>query len=150
MRCNFTIDNNSAINLELTRTVRSDDRYGSLCWLLDKTKTAMGARLLKKFINRPLYNQAAIEERLTHVETFTKDYLRRQELASYLNEVYDLERLIAKISYGNANARDLLQLLKSFKVMPSIKKLLQELSLDTFSNQILTLDPMVQKLESAL
>ena len=144
------IDNNSAINLELTRTVRSDDRYGSLCWLLDKTKTAMGARLLKKFINRPLYNQAAIEERLTHVETFTKDYLRRQELASYLNEVYDLERLIAKISYGNANARDLLQLLKSFKVMPSIKKLLQELSLDTFSNQILTLDPMVQKLESAL
>lgn len=52
------IDNNSAINLELTRTVRSDDRYGSLCWLLDKTKTAMGARLLKKFINRPLYNQA--------------------------------------------------------------------------------------------
>lgn len=144
------IDNNSAINLELTRTVRSEDRYGSLCWLLDKTKTAMGARLLKKFIVKPLCNQNEIEQRLDLVETFTKDYIKRQELATYLNEVYDLERLIAKISYGNANARDLLQLLKSFKVMPNIKQLLNELSLNRFSDEILTLDEMVSILDKAI
>lgn len=144
------IDNNSAINLELTRTVRSEDRYGSLCWLLDKTKTAMGARLLKKFIVKPLCNQNEIEQRLDLVETFTKDYIKRQELATYLNEVYDLERLIAKISYGNANARDLLQLLKSFKVMPNIKQLLNELSLNQFSDEILTLDEMVSILDKAI
>lgn len=144
------IDNNSAINLELTRTVRSEDRYGSLCWLLDKTKTAMGARLLKKFIVKPLCNKNDIEERLDLVETFTKDYMKRQELATYLNEVYDLERLIAKISYGNANARDLLQLLKSFKVMPNIKSLLTDLELTSFSNQILTLDQMVDVLDRAI
>ena len=144
------IDNNSAINLELTRTIRSDDRYGSLCWLLDKTKTAMGARLLKKFIVKPLCDQKEIEKRLSLVETFTLDYLKRQELATYLNEVYDLERLIAKISYGNANARDLLQLLKSFKVMPNIKNLLNDLKLNDFSNQILTLDAMVEKLDKAI
>ncbi len=144
------IDNNSAINLELIRTVRSDDRYGSLCWLLDKTKTAMGSRLLKKFIIKPLMDKEEINQRLDLVETFSKDYIKRQELATYLNEVYDLERLIAKISYGNANARDLLQLLKSFKVMPQIKQLLHDLSLDDFSNQILELNEMVDKLDRAL
>ena len=144
------IDNNSAINLELIRTVRSDDRYGSLCWLLDKTKTAMGSRLLKKFIIKPLINKDEINERLDLVETFSKDYIKRQELATYLNEVYDLERLIAKISYGNANARDLLQLLKSFKVMPQIKQLLCDLGLNDFSNRIVELTPMVEKLDKAL
>ena len=110
----------------------------------------MGARLLKKFIVKPLCNQNEIEQRLDLVETFTKDYIKRQELATYLNEVYDLERLIAKISYGNANARDLLQLLKSFKVMPNIKQLLNELSLNRFSDEILTLDEMVSILDKAI
>lgn len=144
------IDNNSAINLELTRTVRSDDRYGSLFWLLDKTKTAMGARLLKKYIIRPLYQLDEIQKRLDIVTTFTNHYLQKEELFAMLNEVYDLERLIAKISYGNASARDLLQLLKSFKIMPKVKEILYALDLSTFADKIDPLTEMVEKLEKAI
>lgn len=144
------IDNNSAINLELTRTIRSDDRYGSLFWLLDKTKTAMGARLLKKFIIKPLYDYEEIQTRLNIVECFYNNYLKKEELGIYLNEIYDLERLIAKISYGNASARDLLQLLKSFKVMPKIKELLNSLNLNSYADKIDPLNEMVEKLDKAL
>ena len=144
------IDNNSAINLELTRTIRSDDRYGSLFWLLDKSKTAMGARLLKKFIIKPLYDYEEIQTRLNIVECFYNNYLKKEELGIYLNEIYDLERLIAKISYGNASARDLLQLLKSFKVMPKIKELLNSLNLNSYADKIDPLNEMVEKLDKAL
>lgn len=144
------LDNNSAINLELTRTIRSDDRYGSLFWLLDKTKTAMGARMLKRFIIKPLCDLDEINRRLDVVQTLSDHYLARQELLSYLNEVYDLERLIAKISYGNANARDLLQLEKSFAVMPMIKKTLQSVGLDFYAEKINCLDEMTKKLEQAI
>ena len=144
------LDSNSTLNLELTRTIKSDDRYGSLFWLLDKSKTAMGARLLKKFIIKPLCNVDEINERLDIVEILSNNYLVRQELINQLDEVYDLERLIAKISYGNANARDLLQLKKSFVVMPDIKESLNKINLTSLANKINCLSEMTNKLESAI
>mgnify|MGYP002518788685 FL=1 len=144
------LDSNSALNLELTRTIKSDDRYGSLFWLLDKSKTAMGARLLKKFIIKPLCNIDEINERLDIVEILSNNYLVRQELINQLDEVYDLERLIAKISYGNANARDLLQLKKSFTVMPDIKESLNKINLSSLADKINCLSEMTNKLENAI
>jgi len=144
------LDNQSATNLELVRTIKSEDRYGSLCWLLDKTKTAMGARLLKKFIMRPLTDKVEIEKRLNMVETLSNNYLIRNDLMIQLNEVYDLERLIARISYGNANARDLLQLKKSFLAMPLIKEDLDKLNLSEYSNRLNLLTEMTTKLDNAI
>ena len=100
------LDSSSANNLELVRTIKSEDRYGSLFWLLDKTKTAMGARLLKKFIIKPLCDKNQIEERLNFVETLSNNYIARQELMLQLNEVYDLERLISSISITIRNSSD--------------------------------------------
>lgn len=144
------LDNNSTFNLELIRTIKSEDRYGSLFWLLDKTKTAMGARLLKSYIIKPLCDEKEILSRLNIVEILSNEFLARQELITQLNEVYDLERLIARISYGNANARDLLQLKKSFAVMPQIKQTLQNISLTSYANMIHTLDDMYNMLDSAI
>ena len=144
------LDSSSANNLELVRTIKSEDRYGSLFWLLDKTKTAMGARLLKKFIIKPLCDKNQIEERLNFVETLSNNYIARQELMLQLNEVYDLERLIARISYGNANARDLLQLKKSFVAMPLIKQTLESINLTEYANNIDCLEEMTNKLEKAI
>ena len=144
------LDSSSANNLELIRTIKSEDRYGSLFWLLDKTKTAMGARLLKKFIIKPLCDKNQIEERLNFVETLSNNYIARQELMLQLNEVYDLERLIARISYGNANARDLLQLKKSFVAMPLIKQTLESINLNEYANNIDCLEEMTNRLEKAI
>ena len=144
------LDSSSANNLELVRTIKSEDRYGSLFWLLDKTKTAMGARLLKKFIIKPLCDKKQIEERLNFVETLSNNYIARQELMLQLNEVYDLERLIARISYGNANARDLLQLKKSFVAMPLIKQTLESINLTEYANNIDCLEEMTNRLEKAI
>ena len=144
------LDSSSSINLELIRTIRSEDRYGSLFWLLDKTKTAMGARLLKKFIIKPLCDKEEINDRLDMVETLSNNYLARHELMEQLNEVYDLERLIARISYGNANARDLLQLKKSFMAMPNIKATLSSIALDNYANKINCLEEMTSLLEKAI
>ncbi len=113
-------------NLELTRTIRSEDRYGSLLWVLDKTKTAMGSRLLKTYLSRPLADVYTINDRLDVVEAFVNNFIVRKETATLLNEVYDLPRLIARIGYGNANARDLVQLAKSLGVVPEIQKILNE------------------------
>ncbi len=128
------MDNFTRTNLELTRTVRSSDRYGSLLWLLDKTKTAMGARMLKNWIVKPLADLRAINERLNLVDSFTKRYIERKEIEDYLKEVYDLERLVARISYGSANAKDLLQLKKSLKVIPDIKQKLIDTNEPAFIN----------------
>jgi len=144
------LDSSSANNLELVRTIKSEDRYGSLFWLLDKTKTAMGARLLKKFIIKPLCDKNQIEERLNFVETLSNNYIARQELMLQLNEVYDLERLIARISYGNANARDLLQLKKSFVAMPLIKQTLESINLNEYASNIDCLEEMTNRLEKAI
>ena len=104
------IDYFSKRNLELTETIRSKGKKGSLLWLLDETKTAMGGRLLKQWIDRPLIDKRAIIERHELVETLIKAYFERQELREKLKEVYDLERLAGRVAFGNVNARDLIQL----------------------------------------
>lgn len=104
------IDYYSKRNLELTETIRSKGKKGSLLWLLDETKTAMGGRLLKQWIDRPLLNKDEIENRQNLVETMISHYFERQDLREKLKEVYDLERLAGRVAFGNVNARDLVQL----------------------------------------
>ena len=115
-------------NLELTETLRLKERTYSLLWLLDKTKTAMGSRMLKNFIENPLIDKKEIEKRYDVVDTLNQEFLLKSELQEFLGEVYDLERLAGRISFGNANARDLIQLRSSLKVLPFIKQILEEIN----------------------
>ncbi|NMD69561.1 DNA mismatch repair protein MutS [Bacillus sp. DNRA2] len=121
------IDYYSKRNLELTETIRSKGKKGSLLWLLDETKTAMGGRLLKQWIDRPLINRTEIERRHALVDTFMTHYFERQDLREKLTEVYDLERLSGRVAFGNVNARDLVQLKRSLWQIPFIKELLKSL-----------------------
>src|SRR5690606_38931283 len=121
------IDLYSKRNLELTETIRSKGKKGSLLWLLDQTVTAMGGRLLKQWIDRPLLNKSEIESRHHMVQTFIDHYFERLELRDLLKEVYDLERLAGRVAYGNVNARDLLQLKKSLEQVPGIYQLVTQL-----------------------
>ena len=110
----------------------------SLLWLLDKTKTAMGSRLLKYNIENPLVDEDEINKRLDVINTLLNEFILKNDLQTYLDEVYDLERLCSRISYGNMNDRDLLQLKRSLKLLPEIKEILKEinfyLDIDTFSD----------------
>ncbi|WP_077617902.1 DNA mismatch repair protein MutS [Bacillus sinesaloumensis] len=121
------IDLYSKRNLELTETIRSKGKKGSLLWLLDQTVTAMGGRLLKQWIDRPLLNKSEIESRHNMVQTFIEHYFERLELRDQLKGVYDLERLAGRVAYGNVNARDLLQLKKSLEQVPGIYHLVTQL-----------------------
>lgn len=117
-------------NLELTESLRLKERTYSLLWLLDKTKTAMGSRMLKTMIENPLTDKQEIECRYDMVSKLLEQFLIKDELKELLNEVYDLERLAGRVSFGNANARDLLQLKASIKVLPRIKSIIKELGFD--------------------
>ena len=125
-------------NLELTETLRLKQRNYSLIWLLDKTKTAMGARLLKNYLLNPLVDKNEIEKRYDIVETLLKEFIYKSDLEKYLTEVYDLERLSGKIAFGNVNGKDLLQLKSSLKVLPQISEILNKINyskkLTDFSN----------------
>lgn len=114
-------------NLELTESIRLKSKKGTLLWLMDDTKTPMGARRLKQWIDRPLINQNSIEERLNAVEAFVNHFIERDELRSYLNMVYDIERLVGRVAYGNVNAKDLVQLNYSIKQIPYIKEIIDRL-----------------------
>ncbi|WP_409305506.1 DNA mismatch repair protein MutS [Peribacillus sp. SCS-155] len=116
------IDYYSKRNLELTETIRSKGKKGSLLWLLDETKTAMGGRLLKHWIDRPLIDKKKIEMRQAYVETLLNHYFERQDIRERLTEVYDLERLAGRVAFGNVNARDLIQLKRSLQQLPYIKQ----------------------------
>jgi len=118
------MDNFSRRNLELTETIRDKSKKGSLLWLLDRTETAMGGRLLRRWIERPLLDPEHINRRLAAVEQLKGDYLLRSDLRAALDRVYDLERLAGRIAYGNANARDLVQLRHSLEAIPQLKALL--------------------------
>lgn len=118
------IDYYSKRNLELSESIRGKDRRGTLLWLLDETATAMGGRLLRQWLDRPLIQRKAIEKRLHLVDIFIKYYFERLDLRELLKSVYDLERLAGRVAYGNANARDLIQLKKSLKQIPAIRELL--------------------------
>ncbi|WP_409292415.1 DNA mismatch repair protein MutS [Peribacillus sp. SCS-37] len=118
------IDYHSKRNLELTETVRSKGKKGTLLWLLDETKTAMGGRVLKQWIDRPLISRQQIEERQELVSQFLEQYFEREELRELLKEVYDLERLAGRVAFGNVSARDLLQLKRSLQQVPYIMEVL--------------------------
>ena len=117
-------------NLELTETIRDNSRNNSLLCLMDKTKTAMGSRLLKQNLVSPFTNLDLIERRFNYIDSLRKNFLVKENLTTSLNEIYDLERLIGRISYGNLNARDMYQLLKSLDVLPSIKEELIKINYD--------------------
>lgn len=121
------IDYYSKRNLELTETIRSKGKKGSLLWLLDETKTAMGGRLLKQWLDRPLINKQQIERRQHIVETLIKHYFERQDLRERFKEVYDLERLAGRVAFGNVNARDLMQLKRSLQQVPIIRDIVYSL-----------------------
>ena len=134
-------------NLELTETLRLKQRNYSLIWLLDKTKTAMGSRTLKNMIENPLINKEEINKRYDTIEILLKEFIKKEELCNYLYEVYDLERLSGKIAFGSANARDLLQLKNSLKVLPNIKQILTDIN---FYKNIEELNDLYELLENSI
>ena len=133
-------------NLELIETLRLKQRQYSLIWLLDKTKTAMGSRMLKNYIENPLINKEEINKRYDVVETLLEEFILKEDLKTLLYEVYDLERLSGRIAFGNANARDLLQLKSSLKVLPDIKNILNAIKF----KDIETLNDLYQLLEDSI
>ncbi len=134
-------------NLELTETLRLKQRNHSLLWLLDKTKTAMGSRMLKNFIENPLVDKREINRRYDCVSKLIDEFLLTNDLENYLKEVYDLERLSGRIAFGTANARDMLQLKNSLKVLPNIKDILTKID---FYKNIETLDELYNLLEKSI
>ncbi|MDP4171068.1 MAG: DNA mismatch repair protein MutS, partial [Bacillota bacterium] len=135
------IDYFSKRNLELTETIRSKGKKGSLLWLLDETMTAMGGRMLKSWIDRPLIDRSEIERRNSLVEILIKAYFERQELREKLKEVYDLERLAGRVAFGNVNARDLMQLKRSLLQVPFLKEIMNNLDSDDAKQLAERLDP---------
>ncbi len=147
------IDYYSKRNLELTETIRSKGKKGSLLWLLDETKTAMGGRLLKQWIDRPLIQKKDIVRRQSLVEAFLTHYFERQEIREKLTEVYDLERLAGRVAFGNVNARDLIQLKRSLQQIPALKETISQLNHDEAERLAERLDPceeIVDLLERAI
>lgn len=122
------IDSSSRRNLELMETLREKQKRGSLLWVLDKTKTAMGARMLRSYVEQPLIEREEIERRLAAVEELNSQMITREELREYLSPIYDLERLIGRISYQTANPRDLIAFKTSLQMLPHLKTLLEELN----------------------
>ncbi|ESU32947.1 DNA mismatch repair protein MutS [Bacillus sp. 17376] len=135
------IDYFSKRNLELTETIRSTAKKGTLLWLLDETMTAMGGRMLKQWINRPLIDKAEISRRQELVQLFVGQFFERQELREKLKEVYDLERLAGRVAFGNLNPRDLMQLKRSLLQVPSLKHILESLSHEEAALMADRLDP---------
>ncbi|RKI92738.1 DNA mismatch repair protein MutS [Parablautia intestinalis] len=122
------LDSSTRRNLELMETLREKQKRGSLLWVLDKTKTAMGARCLRQYLEQPLIDKDKIEKRLDSVEALSGQTINRDEIREYLNPVYDLERLLSKVSYKTANPRDLIAFRSSLKMLPHIKTLLEDFS----------------------
>ena len=124
------IDSSSRRNLELVETLREKQKRGSLLWVLDKTKTAMGARLLRSYVEQPLIEKSEILKRQEFISVLNKHEITREELREYLNPIYDLERLITRITYQTANPRDLIAFRNSLEMLPAIGMLLSDLSCD--------------------
>ena len=140
-------DVNTKKNLELTETLRNRERQFSLLWLLDKNKTAMGSRFLKHNIENPLTNRNEIERRYDFIAKLSTEFILRDDLIKELDNVYDLERLCSRITYGNLNAKDLLQLKSSLKSLPTIKNILEQLKYD---KKIETFEDLYSLLESTI
>ena len=136
------IDTSTRRNLELVETLREKQKRGSLLWVLDRTRTAMGARMLRSFIEQPLVRKAEIEKRQAAVEELNMNFISREEIREYLNSVYDLERLMGRISYKTANPRDLLSFKNSLEMLPYIKDILGEFSCELLKKMNEDLDPL--------
>ena len=119
------LDSSTRRNLELAETLREKQKRGSLLWVLDKTKTAMGGRLLRSMIEQPLIDKAEMEKRLDAIEELNRDSVSRDEIREYLNPIYDLERLLSKVTYKTANPRDFIAFRNSLEMLPPIKKVLK-------------------------
>ncbi len=147
------LDAYSLKNLELTETLRSGSKKGSLLWFLDKCQTAMGSRFLRKAIERPLIEKVEIENRQNVIENFKKEFFIKEEVKEYLKNVYDLERIIGRVSYGNVNAKDLVQLRTSLSVLPYLKETMEKLSSNgakKLSSEIIVHSELYDLLETAL
>ena len=136
------IDSSSRRNLELVETLREKQKRGSLLWVLDKTRTAMGARLLRSYVEQPLIDEDEINARLDAVEALTGQAMLREEIREYLRPVYDLERLVGRISYQSANPRDLIAFKSSLQMLPYIKQLLNSFDGGALAQIQEDLDPL--------
>ena len=136
------IDSSSRRNLELVETLREKQKRGSLLWVLDKTRTAMGARTLRGYVEQPLIDATEIRERLTAVEELTQKPMLRDEIREYLNPIYDLERLISRISYQSANPRDMVAFASSLAMIPFIRQILGEFKAPILQKIYEDMDPL--------
>ena len=147
------LDSSTRRNLELCETIREKQKRGSLLWVLDKTKTAMGARALRKQIEQPLIDKREIERRLDAVEELKDNAISREEIREYLSSVYDLERLVCRITYQSANPRDLIAFEHSLAMLPHIKYILREMKtplLKELYNSLDTLEDLCELVKSAI
>ena len=136
------IDTSTRRNLELLETLREKQKRGSLLWVLDRTKTAMGARMLRTYIEQPLIHKSEIIKRQNAIEELNMNFISREEICEYLNPIYDLERLIGRISYKTANPRDMIAFKSSLEMLPHIKNLLAEFTSDMLTDLWGELDPL--------
>lgn len=136
------IDSSTRRNLELTETLRDKNKRGSLLWVLDKTKTAMGARLLRSFLEQPLVDKSALEQRYDTISELNEKMMLREELREYLGPIYDLERLMSRVSYKTANPRDLIAFRNSMQVLPYIVNVISEFDTGLFPEIREQLDPL--------
>ena len=149
----MTIDLNTRRNLEIVETNKDRKKYGSILWVLDKTKTSMGARYLRSMVDQPLQNSREINSRLDGVEELTKKIILRDRLSQLLSDVYDIERLSSRIAYGNINPKDLISLKKSLLHMPQLKeelKVVQSPILKEIDKEILDVSPITDLIENAI
>lgn len=147
------LDSNARFNLELTRSIRNGTKQGTLLWLLDETQTAMGGRLLKHWLERPLIQQKKIETRQAWTASLFESYFERLELQDLLKKVYDLERLAGRVAFGSANARDLNQLKTSLAQVPAIRQLLEGLDQKLWQpvlQEIQPLDGLTELIDQAI
>lgn len=147
------LDSSTRRNLELCETLREKQKRGSLLWVLDKTKTAMGARTLRKYIEQPLIERTEIERRLDAVTELKEEAISREEIREYLSPVYDLERLITRITYGSANPRDLTAFSTSLEMLPAIHYILEDMKSDLLCEickEMDTLEDLCSLVKSAI
>ena len=147
------LDSSTRRNLELCETLREKQKRGSLLWVLDKTKTAMGARTLRKYIEQPLIERTEIERRLDAVTELKEEAISREEIREYLSPVYDLERLITRITYGSANPRDLTAFSSSLEMLPAIHYILEDMKSDLLCEickEMDTLEDLCSLVKSAI
>lgn len=147
------MDYYSKFNLELSQSIRTGKKHGTLLWLLDETKTAMGGRLLKQWLDRPLIQKQAILARQAMVASLLNSYFERMDLQENLTKVYDLERLAGRVAFGNVNGRELIQLKTSLQQVPLIRELLLGINQGEWNELLVSLEPMedlVELIEQAI